>query len=726
MRKKFLIFAFILVGITSVLSQTLFTREIILAFYENELCLGVIFSGWLFFSAIGSLIGRKVKTNIFPQLAASLSIALPLEFVLIKSIRPMLKLGLGELAPPLPMIIISFFVLAPLCVILGILFVQGCRIYSEVIKSAIKGITSVYILDALGDMVGGLLFGYLFIHFFSLNTIIIVSFLNLIVAFAITEKRILRATVIGLAIINAIGLSLTDKIEELYTKLPYKGYKVVSYGHSIYGELVLVKRSNLYSIYQNGILGFTAPLPIESEEIVHFPFLEKKTIKKVLLLGGPPSHLKEVLKYPIEEVDFVLLDPKVISVSKGHIDLSPLANSRVKVFYMDERLFVKRVQKKFDIIIVDMGDPSTTLSNRFYTLEFFRELKRILTPEGIVLITLSSDPNYLSEAMKEFNGTIYKTMKLVFPYIAIVPGEQMFLMASQSGNYLTEDGQVLSERLKERNIETKYVTEYYIPYRFYKERIDYIREILETFEPRIINTDFRPISYYYDLMVTTSYFGQLLKRVFGLLIKVPFYVVVAIILALTLLLSVRVRTSVLTIGVLGATGIAFNLILLLAFQVLYGYMYHKIGIIVALFMLGLAIGGTFMGERADKYPQGAARKLWYIEGYVILYLLLIYGMMRWLELKPIPVFEIFFPFFAGFMGFFVGAAFPLANNLLLLKGEGVERTSGLLYGVDLFGACIGSFFLSILFVPCYGIDKTLIIFLLPNILIFVILAIRKT
>ena len=236
MRKRFLIFAFILVGITSVLSQTLFTREIILAFYENELCLGVIFSGWLFFSAIGSLIGRKVKTNIFPQLAASLSIVLPLEFVLIKSIRPILKLGLGELAPPLPMIIISFFVLAPLCIILGILFVQGCRIYSEVIKSAIKGITSVYILDAIGDMSGGLLFAYLFIHFFSLNTIIIVSFLNLIVAFAITEKRILRTTVIGLAIINAIGLAQTNRIEELCTGLPYKGYKVVSYGHSIYGE----------------------------------------------------------------------------------------------------------------------------------------------------------------------------------------------------------------------------------------------------------------------------------------------------------------------------------------------------------------------------------------------------------------------------------------------------------------------------------------------------------
>jgi len=367
MRKRFLIFAFTLVGITSVLSQTLFTREIILAFYENELCLGVIFSGWLFFSAIGSLIGRKVKTNIFPQLAASLSIVLPLEFVLIKFIRPMLRLGLGELAPPLPMIIISFFVLAPLCVILGMLFVQGCRIFSEVIKSAIKGITSVYILDAIGDMVGGLLFGYLFIHFFSLNTIIIVSFLNLIAAFAITDKGALRVTVIGLAIINAIGLSLTNRIEDFTAKLPYKGYNVVSYKHSIYGELVLVERSNLYSIYQNGILGFTVPLEIESEEIIHFPFLEKDTIEKVLILGGSPSHLKEVLKYPIEEVDFVLLDPKVISVVKEHIDLSSLEDPRVNAFYMDERLFVKRAQKKFDVIIVDMGDPSTTLSNRQHT-----------------------------------------------------------------------------------------------------------------------------------------------------------------------------------------------------------------------------------------------------------------------------------------------------------------------------------------------------------------------
>ena len=761
MYRRLLLLAFTIVGVTSVVTQTLFIRELEQIFFGNELCLGVIFAGWLFFTGIGSIIGRKIKKNIFLELQVSLAIILPLEFLLIHFIKPVLRIGPGELISPISMISLSFTILAPISLVLGLEFVQGCKWWAVETKNSVQGVARVYILDALGDMVGGFIFACLLVRLFSLNSLFIIAILNLIIAFVLltclkqTDKYwrsyLLRGVIVAFSVICIVGISLSGKIERFSIKHNYPGYEIVDHKRSIYGTIVLVKRGSLFSVYQSGMLGFTYPDPLNAEETVHFPFLQVKDPRRVLLLGGSVELISEVLKYPINEVCWVTLDPNVIEICKRSclkpwinfpLEVAPLevapqidcrgeVASSVHVIYGDERGFVKKYGGEknkaspneasfFDLAIIALGDPHNSLINRFYTVEFFKELRNILHKEGVVALSIGSNLDYLSPELKEYNSIIYHTLKKVFPNVALLPGERLMLFGSESSDWLTEDPNILAARV---NVPTRYVTKFYIPYKFYPERISYIKETLSKSTPRSLNTDFHPISYYYNMTVTTSYFSQWFEKGFTFLSKIPFRVIIIAVIVMVIALGFIVRGPVLGIGILGATGIGAQLSLIFAFEVLYGYMYHRIGIITGVFMFGLAIGARFTEKKNSTHQliNSSTHKLATIVGWTILYLGSLLLIIKGLSYRTLSIFEPIFYVLPVIGGILVGSAWIVANQILIKQGESAERSSGLLNGIDLFGSCVGSFFLSIFFIPIYGLCNSIILLALLNFMTLIFL-----
>jgi len=65
-------------------------------------------------------------------------------------------------------------------------------------------------------------------------------------------------------------------------------------------------------------------------------------------------------------------------------------------------------------------------------------------------------------------------------------------------------------------------------------------------------------------------------------------------------------------------------------------------------------------------------------------------------------------------GFLTGCGWTFANRELIQKGESAEQSSGLLNGVDLFGSCVGSFFISVFFIPIYGFYLSLLLLIVLN------------
>jgi spermidine synthase len=60
-------------------------------------------------------------------------------------------------------------------------------------------------------------------------------------------------------------------------------------------------------------------------------------------------------------------------------------------------------------------------------------------------------------------------------------------------------------------------------------------------------------------------------------------------------------------------------------------------------------------------------------------------------------------------GFILGLEFPLASRILLDKGRGAGATSGLLYGLDLAGACLAGLTAGVILLPLFGFSGSLLL-----------------
>ena len=136
--------------------------------------------------------------------------------------------------------------------------------------------------------------------------------------------------------------------------------------------------------------------------------------RHVLLIGGGAEGLiGEILKHPIETLDYVELDPKLLILLDPYLSSEAkqaLNDPRVSTFYADGRYYVKQTDRFYDIVILNLPDPTNAMLNRFYTLEFFQELRRILNPRGIVITELSSSL-HLQEKAVNYAGSLYKTLR---------------------------------------------------------------------------------------------------------------------------------------------------------------------------------------------------------------------------------------------------------------------------------------------------------------------------
>ncbi|MBI5417361.1 hypothetical protein HZA55_05370, partial [Candidatus Poribacteria bacterium] len=112
------------------------------------------------------------------------------------------------------------------------------------------------------------------------------------------------------------------------------------------------------------------------EEAAHLTLLIHSNPQKILLIGNG-NILQEILKYSPENIVYIELDYSNNKTSKQY----PL--KKIKALNIDARTYVKTTNDYFDVILVNLNSSETIGSNRFYTIEFFNDVKRILNQGGI-------------------------------------------------------------------------------------------------------------------------------------------------------------------------------------------------------------------------------------------------------------------------------------------------------------------------------------------------------
>lgn len=114
-------------------------------------------------------------------------------------------------------------------------------------------------------------------------------------------------------------------------------------------------------------------------------YLQREPNKILIIgLGGGtlPSTLSKI--FPKAQIDSVEIDPAVVRVAKKYFNFR--VTSFMNVFEEDGRVFVKRAGRrgiKYDFIILDAFDHDY-IPEHLLTQEFFKEVKMIMTPEGVL------------------------------------------------------------------------------------------------------------------------------------------------------------------------------------------------------------------------------------------------------------------------------------------------------------------------------------------------------
>ena len=682
--KRLIIWTIIGTGVSSVVTQLLTIREFLTQFHGNEITISLVLFCWLLLTGLGSLAARAVKRP-------SLTTYVLLNFVI--AIWPLLQMigvrGFRDtffthgVSPGFyPIFFYILIAIAPYCLLVGFILPYAQKVLNHKYYSFSSG--ELYLTDNVGDITGGVVFSFILVYLLKpFPTIAVTSSLLILVSLALLLN--LRQHVFFLVMLCIASLFYyysTNSVFERRTLADQYG-KVVRYLESPYGRIVVSKEGSQHTFWESGVPLYSDANVVNSEEKVHYPLCQLDRVEEVLLVsGGLGETLAEVAKYNPAHVDYVELDPYLTNAALdlGIIKKSPF----MEIMNTDGRRFIKTTKRRYDAIIVDLPDPDTFQLNRFFTSEFFSLAKKALKRGGILSMNMDYSQNYLSEIRKKKLSSLYNTARLHFQNVKVVPGGKAY--------FLCRDGALsldIPARLKLKAIPTSYVKGYFYG-NVTKERIGLLAQSLDRnefintdFEPRLMNIVFK--EWFLKHGTSPRYF----LLIFG---------------ALTLVYLIFMRKEEYVLFSTGLATMGAEMLIIFAFQVIYGYIYLKIGAIVTAFLLGL-LPGALIGNlwgRKDISKLIASETL-------LLFLLVLFFV--WLNYFRSELHPFYFLAYCFCFSFLCGFQFPVAASLI---GEKSSPAAGCL-AADLCGASVGTLATGTILIPLWGIEFAVIFLILVKV-----------
>jgi spermidine synthase len=682
--KRLIIWSIIGTGISSVTTQLLTIREFLSQFHGNEITISLVLFCWVLLTGIGSLAAKPIKR---------LSVASYSLLILIISLWPLLQIIVirefreiffqhGTSPGFYPIFFYIIVTICLYCLLTG--FILPCA--QKVMQEGQYNFTSgdLYLTDSIGDITGGFAFSFVLVYWVKpFLTIAICStvliLIGLVLLFRLQRYLFLITALIACSVFYYFS---TNRGFENFT-LSHQYGEVVRYLESPFGRIVVSKEGPQFTFWESGVPLYSDANIVNSEEKVHYPLCQLDKIENVLLVsGGLGETLVEVSKHRPAHVDYVELDPNLTNVA---INLGAVKKARfLEIINTDGRRYIKMTQRMYDAVIIDLPDPDTFQINRFFTSEFFGLAKRVLKKGGIFSMSMEYAQNYISETRKKKLSTLYNTARMHFKNVIILPGEEAYFLCRDEK--LWPD---IPARLEAKGIKTTYIEGFFYGnvtegrIKQLKASLDENEYINTDFEPRLMNIVFR--EWFEKHGTSPGYFA-------------------AILFVLTIIYVALMRREEYILFSTGLATMGVEMLIIFAFQVIYGYVYLKIGAIVTAFLFGLLPGAIVGNIASDK----DIRKLLFSEMLLLSLLLLFFIWIGYFknELPPscFLVYCFCFSFLCGFQ-------FPIAAGII---GEKKSPAAGCL-AADLCGASVGTIATGTVLIPLLGIKVAVVFIILVKI-----------
>jgi len=246
---------------------------------------------------------------------------------------------------------------------------------------------------------------------------------------------------------------------------------------------------------------------------------------------------------------------------------------------------------RFDLVYLNVSEPSTLLLNRYYTKEFFQDLGRVMGESGVLALKATASENYESGIVTDYTASIFHTVRSVFPEVAVSPGVRSFLFASRAGGIVSDDPAFLAQRYSASGLKPEKLG--MIFYSLYPPELTrFVTRALLARGTSAVNTDDSPIASLYFNKIIGWYGESNLSGFLGFFEGVGFGHVLAIILGLMVLRLVYVWGmerrkardprrflkfhTLVAVFAAGLAGLSLELVILYTFQNDFGDIYYLV------------------------------------------------------------------------------------------------------------------------------------------------------
>lgn len=707
------------IGLVSILGQVVLLRELNVSFYGVELVYLVALGIWLFWTAAGAVIGRRILSpslNHIAILFILLGIAIPLDIAFIRYSRLLFGGIPGAYLTFLQQLTVAVICILPAGLLSGLLFQWTAKIYVEEDRT----LAVAYAIESMGGLIGGL-FSTLFIMWGISNCSVaifcaIISIITSVIILKGLNKSLLRRMAITLICVFLALFWKVSFLDQWMTKWNHPN--LLESNDSPYGRITVTKLYNQISVFESDALAFETE-GTDAEYFCHLTALQHHNPQDVLILGGGIEGIvSEIIKYKPRRIDYVELNHVMLNMIKKYIPSEirkSLEEPSVNIIFADPRQYLKN-SHTYDLILVGMPEPASGQANRFYTREFFEQCSAKLNPAGILGFRLRTAENFWTKPLTNRNASIYSALKSVFPEILFLPGAINVVTASHAT--LPDSPGVMSRRFQDLKITTKLISTNYIHYLFTNDRFFKIKDLLEK-KHALPNTDIRPVCYQYAFVIWLSkFFPRLaLLDLSSIMNEKSFKqsLLLLCILLSIIFFSSRYRPAprrALLAATAGFVGMVMETILILYYQAKHGVLYQDIGLLLMSFMAGLTLGALIISKAMFKQVNN--QKILRLYGVALLIGFCILCILTETKiLKSTSSGLLMISFLMATTGFLVAGIFTYAS---LHEVEDQKIIVSPLYSADLIGGCIGSLLGSLFLIPLLGMSVTVLIILMVSVL----------
>ena len=775
--------AILVLGAFSQVAQAVLIREGLVVFYGNEVSLGVFYASWLLWLAAGSALALRWESRLAARSKAgqpaaltalrlilcALPLVLAVQVLALRSVRWVLDVSASELVPLGDLFLTLTLVNLPGGILLGLAFPLTCRaLVGSAADSPVGPVAHTYVVDALGALLGGVLFTFVLIRWLGpIQTLGLVTASLAITAgllgspgtssalpFSSPAARSLSRSwlpwtlaLAGLTLaLPPVANPLGRTLEQWRFAGLQPGMELLDALDTPYGHVAVARLGQQTSVVADGQVQHSFPLPLEVERQAALFMAQVATgiatgvptPRRVLSLGGYPSGLAAgLLPYPLERLDQVEQNRAAFELVRPLLDRAgraALDDPRLRLHFADPRRFLRRLAPgtTYDLILSLDATPASATGNRLFTREAFALARDRLAPGGVFCTQVSAASTYVGQAVGGYTGSVYHTLQSVFSQVVLVPGDPLVFCAGDPPARLTEDPAELQRRYLAIGLADHGLPPGTFATLLPAEEVAFLHTRLDGLgATAVLNTDAHPVTYYLNMVLWGQYsdsgFVDWLERLHRLgpwPYLVPPLLFVCLWLVRALLEGTKRPESTRSAGVfaltvLGSIAMAAQLALLFSYQAQVGLVFERVALLNGCFMTGLALGSGAVQPWVE--GRRAVLGLMGLLASTALGLVLLPASLEGLAGLGEGPREAGYLALTMTLGLLAGTGFTLSVGLARIGAGGASALRGgaLTNAADNLGGALGGLVTGALMVPILGVAGTCRVLAVPALLALV-------